>query len=350
MIDNSIKGRGAQYNPKNKWSSVAYEFDLQEQYSKATKARRKVFVETPVNILSENKSPDIPFRYSINPYQGCEHGCVYCYARNVHNYWGFSAGLDWETKIIAKPNAPQLLERVFLRKNWKPQTIMMSGNTDPYQPLEQKMKITRKLLEVFVQYQNPVSIITKNSLIVRDLDLLKYLADRQLVKVYFSITTLDEKMRRILEPRSASSLKLLRAVSVLSESKIPVGVMMGPVIPSINDHEINSIFKAASEAGATTAGHTLVRLNGDVAMIFEDWLKRHFPDRFAKVWKKIENMHGGQVNDTRFGTRMRGQGQYASMINDMINSTKSRYFHAAPTMTLRTDLFRNGIAPSLFDE
>ena len=336
------KGRGAQINPKNIFSSYKFVKDHIEGIDEDSTInhRRKVYIESPKNIISENRSPDIPFRYSINPYQGCEHGCVYCYARNVHTYWGFSAGMDWETKIIAKINAPQLLEKLFLKKSWNPETIMLSGNTDPYQPLDRKLKITHGLLRVFMKYNNPVGIITKNSMISRDVEILKYLAERNLTRVFFSITTLDEKLRRILEPRSSNATKLLKTMKLFSDTGIDVGVMMGPIIPSINDHEIDDILKESAKHGAKTANYSLARFNGDVAEIFSDWLMKNFPERSEKVWNKVKNMHGGTVNDSRYGKRMSGEGNYADVIKSIFKASKKKYFNEVEFPPLRTDLFR----------
>lgn len=338
------KGRGAQINTKNKFQSLEYIKDHIEgiDVESSVNHQRKLYFESPKIILSENKSPDIPFRFSINPYQGCEHGCVYCYARNVHTYWGLSAGMDWETKIIAKRNAPQLLEKVFLKKSWIPETIVLSGNTDPYQPIEKKFEITRSLLKVFVKYNNPVGIITKNSMILRDIDMLKYLAERDLLRIYFSITTLNEKMRRKLEPKTASAKKMLTAIRILTNAKIKVGVMVGPIIPSINDHEIDHILKAASDHGASTANFTLARFNGDVAEIFADWLRKNFPDREEKVWNKVKSLHGGKVSDSRFGKRMSGEGNYAAIIKSIFRASKEKYFKDFELEPLRKDLFRKG--------
>ena len=344
------KGRGAQINPKNKFSSHEFVNDHIEGIDEdaGINHRRKVYFENPRNILSKNKSPDIPFTYSINPYQGCEHGCVYCYARNVHTYWGFSAGMDWETKIIAKKNAPELLERAFLRKSWIPETIVLSGNTDPYQPLEKKLKITHGLLKVFMKYHNPVGIITKNSLISRDIEILKYLAGLRLVRVYFSITTLDEKLRRKLEPRTANATNMLKTIKLFSDVGIHTGVMVGPIIPSINDHEIDSILKKSSEHGAISANYTLARFNGDVSAIFSDWLWKNFPERADKVWNKVKSMHGGQVNDSRFGKRMSGEGNYTELIKSIFQASKKKYFKPMEMPPLRTDLFRKGGNLNLF--
>lgn len=344
------KGRGAQINTKNKFRSreVVIEHEEGIDEDSTINHARKVFVETPKTILSENNSPDIPFRYSINPYQGCEHGCIYCYARNVHPYWGFSAGMDWETKIIAKKNAPELLEKEFLKRSWKPETIMLSGNTDAYQPLEKQLKITQKLLHIFAKYHNPVSIITKNSLILRDIDLLKYLAENNLVRVMFSITTMDEKLRRIMEPRSANAMKMMQAIRQFSEAGIQVGVMMGPIIPSINDHEIDKILRTSADHGAQFANYTLARLNGDVAEIFADWLLKNFPDRSTKVWNKVKSLHGGTVSDSRFGKRMSGEGHYASAVKSVFRISRKKYFDDVELPALRTDIFRKGGNLNLF--
>ena len=245
MKTNSIKGRGSDHNPPNRFISGYFsdeEIDgVDEPWQKPIQTQ--ILDEYPKQILSKNQSPDLPFNYSVNPYQGCEHGCIYCYARNSHQYWGYGAGLDFESKIIVKRNAADLLEKAFLKKTWKPQSIMFSGNTDCYQPVEKSLKITRSLLKVFEQYQNPVGIITKNSLILRDLDILKELSNSRLVKVFITITTMDEKLRRILEPRASSHLNRLKIIEELSSRDIPCGVMIGPVIPGLTEHEMDAILK-----------------------------------------------------------------------------------------------------------
>ena len=258
----------------------------------------QVFYETPKKIVNKVTSPDLGMMYSMNPYQGCEHGCIYCYARNTHEYWGFNAGLDFESKIIAKKNAPVLLEKFILHPDWNALPISLSGNTDCYQPLERKLEITRGILKVLANYRHPVGIITKNSLILRDLDLLTDLAKDNLVHVYISITTLNEELRGTMEPRTASALKRLKTVSVLSNAGVPVGVMNAPVIPGLNDHEIPSIIRAAAEAGARTAGMTMVRLNGSIGQIFEDWLRKNYPNQFEKVLNQISAVHGGSISDS----------------------------------------------------
>jgi DNA repair photolyase len=241
---------------------------------------------------------------------------------------------------LAKTNAAEMLERKFLSKSWKCATIMLSGNTDPYQPAERKLKITRRLLEIFLKYRNPVGVITKSALILRDRDLLAALARENLVRVFFSITTLDEKLRRILEPRSANGDKMLKAVGKLSRAGIPTGVMVGPVIPSLNDHEMNDIFKLAAGQGALGVGYSIARFNGSIEEIFRDWLLKNYPDRFEKVWNKVRDMHGGSVRDSQWGRRMRGSGNYAEMIHMMYKKSRDRWFSGRSFPTLDHSKFR----------
>jgi DNA repair photolyase len=262
----------------------------------------------PKTILNKVTSTDIGMAYSMNPYQGCEHGCIYCYARNTHEYWGYSAGLDFERKILFKRNAAQLLEAKLNSKNWKPENIMFSGNTDCYQPIEKKLEITREMIKVLLKYKHPVSFITKNKLILRDLDLLKELAKLNLVHVSISITSLSEETRRILEPRTASIKKRLETVKILSDNGIPVNVMMAPIIPAINNHEIFEMVKTVSELGAVSMGYTIVRLNGRIGEIFTDWVHKALPDRAEKILHQIEDIHSGTLNSSEFGKRMRGEG------------------------------------------
>jgi DNA repair photolyase len=263
--------------------------------------------------------------YSANPYRGCEHGCVYCYARNSHTYQGFSAGLDFEQNIVAKPNAPELLEALFRKKSWQPAVISLSGNTDCYQPTERKLGITRRMLEVFLKFRNPVGIITKNALVLRDLDILQELAKLNLVSVNLSITTLDEGLRRKMEPRTASAKMRLQTVKRLHEAGVPVGIMNAPIIPGLNSSEIPDILQSAGEAGAQWAGMTMVRLNGAIGEIFTDWLKRELPDRADKVLSLIKQVHGGNLNDSRWGERMRGDGPVANAIHQLFKSSRERF-------------------------
>jgi DNA repair photolyase len=345
MEEKYFKGRGAQINLANPYFSQKYVTEHIEGLDEELmpeKPTTQIFYETPKQILSKNNSLDIPFRYSINPYQGCEHGCIYCYARNSHQYWGFSAGLDFETKIMVKKNAADLLEKQFLSKNWEPTPIMLSGNTDCYQPLEKDLKITRNILKVFAKYANPVSMITKNSLILRDLDILKDLAQQNLVHVFISITTLDENLRRVLEPRTASHLKRLEVVHKLSEAGVPVGVMVAPIIPSLNNYEIPNIIQQAAENGALAVGYTMVHLNGSIGEIFKDWLYKNFADRADKVWNQICSLHEGKVNDSEFGRRMTGTGKIAESIRQLYKIAKNKYMKDKTMPPYNLEAFRKG--------
>ena len=325
---NCLKGRGAQVNTVNPFSKLTYVTEHIEGLDEPliTNEKTEYYYEHPKKIVNKVESPDIPLMYSMNPYQGCEHGCVYCYARNVHTYWGFSAGLDFERKIIIKPDAPKLLAENFEKKSWQSSPIMLSGNTDCYQPIERKMEITRKILEVCLKYKNPVGVITKNSLILRDVDVLKQLAELKLVHVMVSIASLREELRQVLEPRTATSIKRLQVVEELNANGIACGVMTAPTIPGLNSEEIPSILKAAANAGAVCAGYTIVRLNGSVKDIFKDWLYKTFPDKADKVWHLIMECHGGDVSDSRFGARMRGDGAVATSISQLFKLSVKKYF------------------------
>lgn len=336
-----IHGRGAQYNVANKFSRLQPAADFPEAIDEAPSVAGKteVYLENPKKILRSVDSPDIGLAHSLNPYQGCEHGCIYCYARNSHEYWGWSAGIDFEQKIIVKPNAAELLRKEFKRKNYVVQTVMLSGNTDCYQPLERKYMITRSLLKVFLEHRHPVSIITKNSLIIRDIDILTKLSTENLVRVNISLTTLDETLRQKLEPRTASAQKRLETVRTLSKAGIPAGILIGPVIPGLNNQEIPAILKAASENGATSAGYVMVRLNGQIGALFTDWVHKHFPDRADKVLNQIRQVHGGQLNDSRFGMRMTGEGALAESIASLFVLHHKKYFSDKKRVPLDTHRF-----------
>ncbi|MEX0966844.1 MAG: PA0069 family radical SAM protein [Bacteroidia bacterium] len=346
MGESIIKGRGAQFNGKNKFlkhfqvpeKSAEYRAALDEW--EVEKTETQFFKEHPKKIVNKVASPDVGAAFSINPYQGCEHGCIYCYARNSHQYWGYSAGLDFESKIIIKESAPELLVKHLENPKWIPASIMLSGNTDCYQPIERKKQLTRKMLEVFLEYRHPVGIITKNSLILRDLDLLKQLAEMDLVHVMVSVTTLDEDIRRKLEPRTASGKNRLRVVEELANNKVPVGVMTAPIIPGLNDSEIPAILREAGARGARSAGYTIVRLNGEIAGLFTDWARKHYPDRADKMLNQIADCHNGKLNDSRFGTRMRGEGHLAGMIKQLFTINKRRYIHSDPPFKYNFSLFR----------
>lgn len=322
-----IKGRGAQINTKNRFETrerVLEHFEGIDELPDLD-GKTEVFLEHPKTILNKTESPDLPFDFSLNPYQGCEHGCVYCYARNVHQYWGYSAGIDFEQKLIAKPAAPELLRKAFQNKNYKPSRISLSGNTDCYQPLERKMEITRSLLKVFLEFKHPVGIITKNSLILRDIDILSELAENNLVHVMVSITSMREDLRLLMEPRTATTKNRLGVIKHLTENGIPAGVMTAPIIPGLNSDEIPDLIQAAADAGALAAGFTMVRLNGSVKDIFHDWLFKSFPDAADKIWNQIKECHGGQVNDNRFGMRMRGEGHIAESIRQLFKLSVKKH-------------------------
>ena len=326
------KGRGAQINPKNRFFVEHFEADNsyleyarfeEDEFAKTRTSYLEIF---PKSLVNKVPSPDVPMDYSMNPYQGCEHGCVYCYARPTHEYWGYSAGTDFESKILVKKNAPEILRRELASRAWVPKPIMLSGNTDCYQPAEQKFKLTRELLKIALECRNPIGIITKNSLILRDLDILKELNNRNLLRVTMSITSLNETTRRLLEPRTASCKNRVEAVRLLSNAGIPVSVNLAPIIPAINDHEIPEILKTVSEAGAIRANYIMCRLNGPIEGIFSNWLEANFPDRKEKVLNQIKDIHGGKTEDLRFKTRMRGEGNMAESIRRLFKIHHKMYF------------------------
>ncbi len=337
-----FKGRGAQIKPHNKFRKHEYVQEHIEALDEElfTDHKTEIFFETAKKIINKVDSPDLGLDASMNPYQGCEHGCIYCYARNTHPYWGFNAGLDFESKIIVKKNVAELLEKELSKPNYEVKTIMLSGNTDCYQPLERKFGITRKMIEVLLKFNHPVGIISKNALITRDLDLLKPMAEKNLVCVTLSITSLQEKLRRLMEPRTATCLKRLETVRILSDHGIPVNVNVAPIIPSINSDEIPALIKAAADAGASDVHYTMVRLNGDVGQIFEDWVKKNFPDRADRVLNQIKSVHGGTLNDSRWGKRMSGDGKIAASISQLFHVAKVKHFRGRTLPALRHDLFR----------
>ncbi len=264
--------------------------------------------------------------YSLNPYQGCEHGCSYCYAKPTHEYWGFSAGIDFERKIMVKKNAPELLEKFFRKRNYIPKTIMLSGNTDCYQPIERELKITRKILEVCLAYRHPVSILSKNALVLRDLDLFIKMNELNLISVALSIPTMNEDLRRKMEPRTSSAIKKLEALKILKENNIPTGAMIAPIIPGLNSDETLKIIKKISETGADWFGYTLIRLNDTVEPVFVKWLETSFPDRKDKVISLIKQMRGGKLGEKRYFERYKGEGSIAEMIHNTIEIGRNKYF------------------------
>lgn len=317
----SPRGRGAATNPANRFESISLERDIDWNPEEDPAPRTQFLRDCTQTIITYNNSPDVPFDASLNVYRGCEHGCSYCFARPTHEYLGFSAGLDFETRIMVKENAPELLRRELSSRKWKPQELAMSGVTDCYQPVERKLQLTRRCLAVLAEFRNPVSIITKNALVTRDLDYLRELAAHRAVHVNISITTLDPDLARKLEPRAASPRQRLAAMEALSNADVPVGILVAPAIPAINDHEIPSVLAAGKTAGAKWAYTEVLRLPLTVAPIFQEWLERNFPDRKDKVLGRIRAIRGGKLNDPRFGSRMRGEGIFAEQI--------SRLFHVA---------------------
>jgi len=311
------RGRGALSNPDGRFETQTHcEIDDGWGTNDAVPATIKtsVTIESPRQIISRNDSPDIPFDQSINPYRGCEHGCVYCYARPSHGYVGLSAGLDFESRLFAKPDAAALLRRELAAPRYRVSPIALGSNTDPYQPIERRYRITREILEVLAAHRHPVTIVTKSALVERDLDLLAELAQDNLVAVFVSITTLDRQMARRLEPRAAAPARRMETVARLAQAAIPVGVMVAPIIPALNDTEMDTILQEAAKAGASAAGYILLRLPHEVALLFRQWLETHFPDRAAHVMSLVRQSRGGRDNDPAFGARMRGQGPYATML------------------------------------
>ncbi|MFV0455634.1 MAG: PA0069 family radical SAM protein [Pseudomonas sp.] len=309
------RGRGTASNPHSRFAptrSEAYD-DGWEQEVPPTRAT-EVRSETAKTVISRNQSPDVGFDRSVNPYRGCEHGCIYCFARPSHAYWDLSSGIDFETRLIAKTNLAERLEQELSRPGYVPQPIALGVNTDAYQPLEREQRLTRQALEILLRYRHPVHIITKGSLVLRDLDLLVPLAEQRLVSVSVSLTTLDDELKRIMEPRAASPAARLRVLRTLHQAGVPVSVMCAPMIPMINDMELERMLEAAREAGAASAGYVLLRLPYELAGLFEDWLVEHFPQRAGHVLSLVRQSRGGRNNDSRFGSRMRGEGQFAELL------------------------------------
>lgn len=332
---NPIKGQGAQRNLKNRFERYSYEPEDWEMEKSSTQII-DVFPKTIVNAV---KSPDLPMEYSLNPYQGCEHGCSYCYARPTHEYWGFSAGIDFERKIMVKKNAPELLEKFFKKRNYVPKTIMLSGNTDCYQPVERTLEITRKILEVCLAYRHPVAILSKNALLMRDLDLFIQMNELNLISVALSLPTMNEELRRKMEPRTSSSLKKLEALKILKENNIPTGAMIAPIIPGLNSDETLKIIQEISESGVDWFGYTLIRLNDAVEPIFVDWLEKSFPDRKDKVLSLIKQMRGGKLGEKRYFERYKGEGNIAEMIHKTIEIGRNKYFKDRKMAELSTAHF-----------
>lgn len=338
--EQSIHGRGSAENPSNRFEHTVYERDADWNEPDDPAPKTQFYRDASASIITRNDSPDVGFEASINPYRGCEHGCIYCYARPYHEYLGFSAGLDFETKIVVKENAPELLRRELSSRKWKPQVLSMSGVTDCYQPIERRLQLTRRCLEVLAEFRNPVAIVTKNLLVTRDIDLLADLARDNAAAVFLSVTTLDPNLARIMEPRTAQPAARLRAIKELAIAGVPVGVMVAPVIPGLTDHELPAIVKAASEAGARFAGMVPVRLPYAVADLFQQWLERHLPDRKEKVLAQIRGIRDGKLNDSDFGSRMTGQGMFAEQLAKMFAVACRRAGFPEHGPHLSTEAFR----------
>ncbi len=324
-----IKGRGAQINTHNPFETHERIKENGQWIDKDELESLKdtQYINThPKSVVNKVTSPDVGMEYSLNPYQGCEHGCIYCYARNSHTYWGYSAGIEFEQKILIKENAPELLKKKITSRNWNPVPIMLSGNTDCYQPAEKKYKLTRRILEMLWKHKHPVGIITKNQLITRDIDILQKMAKENLVKVSMSITTLDESLRAKMEPRTATGKNRIKTVEKLAVAGIPVNIMMAPIIPSINDKEIFDIAKETSVAGASSFNYTMVRLNGAISELFNDWINKCYPHKAQRVLHQIESCHGGSLNDSQFGRRMKGDGNIAEVIKQQVKMAREKYF------------------------
>jgi DNA repair photolyase len=335
------RGRGANINPPNRFEALHYDLeDWCEPDLEERPVRTQYFRDDTQTIIAYNNSPDIGFDASLNPYRGCEHGCAYCYARPTHEYLGFSAGTDFESRILVKPNAAQLLAAELARRTWMPQVLALSGVTDSYQPIERKLQITRACLRVLADFRNPVGVITKNHLVTRDTDLLSELAAVNAASVTVSITTLDSALARILEPRASSPSHRLDAIAKLRAAGVPVGVNIAPIIPGINEHEIPNIAGAAARAGARHAAYTIIRLPLTVAPVFIAWLEKHFPERKEKVLNGIRQMRDGRLNTSDFGGRMRGEGPVAEQIRQLFRVSCHRAGLDHPQPELSTAAFR----------
>ncbi|MFP4228067.1 MAG: PA0069 family radical SAM protein, partial [Salinivenus sp.] len=344
-------GRGARHNPPNDFERLHVDVDPGALDADERRSVETTYLRDPsASILSKNESPDVPFTYSLNPYKGCEHGCPYCYARPSHEYWGLSAGLDFETTIFVKEDAPRLLAERLQNRSWTPQAVALSGNTDPYQPVERELEITRGCLQVFRRHRNPVSIITKSGLIRRDLDVLGPMAERGLVGVTMSMTSVDDALAGKLEPRAARPFLRLQTIEALAEAGVPVGILVAPLIPGLTDEQIPAILSAAAERGAQWAGYTILRLPGPVEDVFVDWVEDHFPDRKARILNRLRALRGGTLNAPDFGDRMRGQGEWARVLRQLFRSARRKADLERGGPSLTSDAFRrlpNG-QPSLF--
>ncbi len=318
------KGRGTGLNPANRFEEIAYEWEESADPAEKPARATRFFRDNTRSLLVKNDSPDIPFTWSLNPYRGCEHGCVYCYARPYHEYLGLSSGLDFESMIFVKEDAPRLLAAELAKPSWEPDWIALGGVTDVYKPVERKLAVTRGCLQVLADARHPCGLVTKNHLVTRDVDVLQELARHDCARVFVSLTTLDPELARAMEPRASSPQRRLDAMRTLAAAGVPVGVMTAPMILGLNDHEMPKLLEAAAEAGATRAGFVPLRLPYQLGALFEDWLARHYPDRKEKVLNQIRAVRGGKLNDPRFGSRFRGEGIFAEHLAKLFEITCRR--------------------------
>jgi len=324
-ISGTIRGRGAAENPRNRFEALSFDWDEDLPPDEKPAPKTRFYEDASESLITYNQSPDIPFKASVNPYRGCEHGCAYCYARPTHEYLGFSAGLEFESKIMVKSRAPELLRKEFASHKWEPQLLAFGGVTDPYQPIERKLKIMRRCLEVCLEARNPIGLVTKNRMVTRDVDILSEMAAQRLAQVYVSINSLDTELARRMEPRTSSPRDRLETVERLANAKVPVGALVAPVVPGLNDHEIPEVLKAVYEAGAGFAAPIMLRLPYGVKDLFLDWLKREYPSKANRVESRIRDMRGGDLTSNTFKERMRGAGVFADQIHQLFKVTARRY-------------------------
>ena len=340
--DRPVSGRGAVARPEGRFESLVHvhEDDGWFPPEEEGKPRTTLGVDRARRVLTDNDSPDVGFSRSINPYKGCEHGCAYCFSRPTHSYLGLSPGLDFETKLFYKPDAPELLARELAVPNYKPVPLALGINTDAYQPIERETRLTRRILEVLAAHGHPLTIVTKSALVERDLDILGPMVERGLASVAFSITTLDHELARRLEPRATAPARRIEAVRRVAAAGVPVSVLFAPVIPALNDMELERVLERVREAGAQHAGYVVLRLPHELAELFPAWLEAHYPERKGKVLSILTELHGGKIYDSRFGARMRGQGEWAALIAQRFALARRRLGYSAKWAPLRTDLFR----------
>ena len=342
----TIKGRGSAENPANRFEKIEL-IPSEEEIAEGLSPKTVFYRDATKSIISYNDSPDVGFNAGINPYRGCEHGCIYCYARPTHEYFGLSVGLDFETKIFVKEDATALLRKELSSRKYVPDTIVVSGNTDCYQPAERRFRLTRACLEVLLEFRNPAGIITKNCLVTRDIDLFRQFAEWNGIMVALSVTTLDPEIKRVMGPRPSEPRLRLRAIEELTKAGVPVMVMVAPVIPGLTDHEIPAIIKSAADAGAVNAGFVMLRLPYGVSDIFQEWLGRHFPDRKDKVLNRVRAMRDGKLNSPDFYSRMRGEGIYAEQARDMFTLACRKAGFDSGRIKLSTEHFRKPGGPQL---